>query len=47
MVKHLLLVQWVMRSIPNGGPIKLFLIPATTGIIKAVVYIVLSVGWCI
>ena len=26
MVEHLLMAQWVVRSIPHGGPIKLFLI---------------------
>ena len=33
-----------------GGPIELFLVLAsapTTGVTKAVVYVILSVGWCI
>ena len=33
-----------------GGPIELFLVPAndtTTGVTKAVVCAILSVGWCI
>ena len=33
-----------------GGPIELFLVPvwcSTTGVTKVVVYVILSVGWCI
>ena len=30
-----------------GGPIELFRVPATTGVTKAVVCSILSVGWCI
>ena len=33
-----------------GGPIELFLVPAqcsTTGVTKAVVCAIMSVGWCI
>ena len=32
-----------------GGPIELFLVPAsvTTGVTKAVVCVIMSVGWCI
>ena len=29
------------------GPIELFLVQATTGVTKAVVCAILSVGWCI
>ena len=41
------MVQWVVGLIRHGGPIELFLIPAsapTTGITKAVVCDILSVG---
>ena len=37
MVEHLLMMQWVIRSIPLGRPNELFLIPAGSGIIKTVV----------
>ena len=30
-----------------GGPIELFLVPASAGVTKAVVCAILSVGWCI
>ena len=30
-----------------GEPIELILVPATTGVTKAVVCVILSVGWCI
>ena len=30
-----------------GGPIELFLVPATTGVTNAMVCAILSVGWCI
>ena len=39
MVERPLMVQWVVRSIPHGGPIELFLIPAS-----AMVCAILSVG---
>ena len=29
MVEHLLMVQWVVRSILHEGPIELFLVPAS------------------
>ena len=29
MVEHQLMVMWVIRSIPHGGPTELFLIPAS------------------
>ena len=29
MVGHLLMLKWVFVSIPHGGPIELFLIPAS------------------
>ena len=29
----------------DGGPIVLFLVPTTTGVAKAVVYAIMSVGW--
>ena len=41
------MVQWVVGSILHGGPIELFLVPAiasTTGVTKAVVCVILSVG---
>ena len=44
MVKH---PQWVIRVIPHGGPIELFLIPTTTGVTKAMDFAMLSVGWCL
>ena len=52
LVKHLLMVQWVLGSIPHGGPIALFLIPdssqcSITGITKAVVCAIVSLEWCI
>ena len=40
----------MVGSILHGGPIELFLVPAscsTTGVTKAVVCVILSVGWCI
>ena len=40
----------LVRSIPHGGPIELFLIPASappTGVMKAVVCAILCLGWCI
>ena len=40
----------VIGSIPRDGPIELFLINSqcsTTGVTKAVVCVILSVGWCI
>ena len=30
-----------------GGPIELYLVPASAGVPKAVVCAILSVGWCI
>ena len=39
-----LMVQWVIGSIPHGRPIELF---KPTGVTKAMVYTVLSVGRCI
>ena len=41
------MVRWVIGSNLHGGPIELFLVPATTGVTKAVVYAILFVGWCI
>ena len=44
------MVRWVVGSILHGGPIELFLVPASapqTGVTKAVVCVILSVGWCI
>ena len=39
------MVQWVVGSILHGGPIELFLVPASApGVTKAVVCIILSVG---
>ena len=41
------MAPWVIGSIPHGGPIELFLVPASapmTGITKAVVCVNLSVG---
>ena len=36
------------RTNPSWGePIELFLVQATTGVTKAVVCAILSVGWCI
>ena len=46
-VERSLMVRWVVGSILHGGgPIELFLVPAT-GVTKAVVCVILSVGWCI
>ena len=45
-----LMVRWVDGSIFHGGPIELFLRSIqcfTTGVTKAVVCAILSVGWCI
>ena len=39
--------RWVVGSILYGGHIELFLVTATTGVTKAVVYAIYSVGWCI
>ena len=41
-----LMVRWVVRSIPHGGTIKVFLAPASS-VTTAVVCDILSVGWCI
>ena len=39
------MVQWVIGSIIHGGPIELFLIPASSPrLSKAVVCVILSVG---
>ena len=40
------MVQWVVGSILHGGPIELFLVPASamTGVTKALVCVILSVG---
>ena len=38
-VMCLLIVLWVVGSIPHGGPIEQFFIP--------MVCVILSVGWCI
>ena len=38
-VEHSLMVQWVVRSIPHGGP-------TASGVTKAVVCAILSVIWC-
>ena len=44
-----LMLRWVVGSILDGvdPPIKLFLVPPTTGVTNAVVCAILSVGWCI
>ena len=51
MVDHPLMVQQVISSILPGGPIELFLVRSsqcsTSGVTKAVVCAILSVGWCI
>ena len=39
------MVRWVIRLIPHGGPIELFLV--STGVTKAMVCAILSVEWCI
>ena len=44
MVECLLMVQWVIRLIHHGGPIELFLIPAS---VTKVVSAILSVEWCV
>ena len=47
MIEHLLMVRWYVGSIPHDAPIELFLILAsgsTTGVIKSVVCVILSVG---
>ena len=44
------MVRWVVGSIHHGGPIELFSRSSqcsTTGVTKAVVCVILSVGWCI
>ena len=38
------MVQWVIGSILHGEPIELFLVPASAGVTKAVVCVILSVG---
>ena len=41
------MAQWVVGSIPHGGPIELFLIPASAPrleVTKAMVCVILSVG---
>ena len=43
------MVRLVVGSILHGGPIELVLVPASvpmTGVTKAVVCAILSVGWC-
>ena len=52
MVERPLMVRWVVGSITHVGPIELFAISLfsqcyTTSITNAVVYTILSVGWCI
>ena len=45
---HGVIGRWIDPS--WGGPIELFLVPASapkTGVTKAVVCAILSVGWCI
>ena len=37
------MVRWVVGSILHGGPIELFLVPAS-GVSKVVVCVILSVG---
>ena len=39
------MVRWVVGSIPHGGPIELFIVPASAP--KIGVFVILSVGWCI
>ena len=49
-VEHSLMVCWIIRSFLHGGPIELLLISSQcsmTGVTKAVVCNVLSVGLCI
>ena len=38
------MVRWVVGLILHGGPIELFLIPASAPVAKAVVCVILSVG---
>ena len=42
------MMRWVVGSIQHGGPIELFLVPvsasSTTGVTKAVICVILSVG---
>ena len=45
MVEYPHMVQWVVRSIPQG--VLLGLLYSMTGITKAMVYATLSVEWCI
>ena len=45
-VERLLMVRWVVGSIPRGGPIELFIVPAS-GLTKSVICAILSMGWCI
>ena len=44
MIERLLVAQWVVGSIPLGGPIELFIYP--TGVAKNICTN-LCVGWCI
>ena len=41
------MVPWVVGSILHGGPIELFVVPASAGVTKAVVCAILSMGGCI
>ena len=45
--RYSFMLQWVIGSILHGGPIELFLVPASASRLKAVIYVILSVGWCI
>ena len=49
MVQHLLMMLLVIGSIPHGEPIELFFSNqySITGVTKAAVCGILSVGWCI
>ena len=44
-VEFLLTVRWVIGSIRHAEPIELLLVPPTTGVTKAVVSAILSLGW--
>ena len=49
-VEHQVMVQWVVGSIPHGGPIRVIFLSnqsSTTGVTKAIECAILSVGWCI
>ena len=47
MVECLLVVCWVVGSIPHGGLTELFLVSVSAPQLMAVVCAILSVQWCI